>query len=85
MLCDGLETVDDLVIANKYDSFFANIAEDQESQFLPANNNPLHYIDVNIPNSLFVQPVTLAECNKIIVRLKITSFGQNSLPVKIGI
>lgn len=40
---------------------------------------------MNIAHFYFVRSVTLAECAEIIVLLKITSFGQNSLPVKICI
>jgi exonuclease III len=85
IICDGLEVIDDLDIANSFNNYFANIAEELDSQLLPVNDSPLDYLKRNVPNSYFVSPVSLDECNSIILGIKKSSFGLNSLPVKICI
>lgn len=62
--------------------FLANVTEDMESQLSSTNDSPLHYFDVNIIISCFVQLVGFADCSNFIVSLKGTSFFQNFSLVK---
>jgi hypothetical protein len=85
IICDGMEIVDDLEMADTFNRYFANIAGELDGRLVPIDDSPLNYLDINIPNSYFVQPVSLGECDRIILNLKKSFFGLNSLPVKICI
>lgn len=83
LVIDGNEIIDNLEISNKFNEYFTTVALDLDSQLPVSNESPLAYLNANRPNSLFLYPVSLAECSRVIADLKLTRFDVNTIPVKL--
>lgn len=70
-------------IAESFNYFFGNTAEDLDGQLPQSHYSPLDYVNVDILNSFFVRLVYAKECCKLIVNLERTSFDKDTRPVKI--
>ena len=82
MVVNGSEVTDEMTIAEEFNSYFATVAEKLSKDIHFVDRSPLHYINSNLPNSLFLSPISLSECSSINANLKLTSGGPMVMPVK---
>ena len=75
--------MNDLDIANAFNEYFCNIAIDLDNSLPLSNIDPLRYLNFNSLTSMYLFPVDVSECMKIISSLKITKQDVNSIPVPI--
>jgi hypothetical protein len=83
LIIDDREITDFDTMAEEFNTFFANIGSNLDSEIPPSNTSPLENIRSNIPSSFFVNRVTEVEVAEIISKLKKTSSNMHKLPVKI--
>ena len=67
---NGTTTNDGNVIANKFNTFFVNVGTVLAKSITPTDKNPVDYIQQDIINTLYFDPVTENEICKIIGSLK---------------
>ena len=81
---DGVLTSDSTKIANIFNDYFVNVA-DQITQSIPRKpKSPIDYLRNQNPNSIFLTPVTNFEIEDIITNIDISkSVGPNSIPIKL--
>ena len=71
-----------MTIVGEFNSYFAVVAEKISKDIPFVDQSPLHYINSNLPNSLFLSPASLSECSLIIANLKLKSGGPIVIHVK---
>ena len=71
-----------MTIVEEFNSYFATVAEKLSKDIPFVNQSPLQCINSNLPNSLFLSPISLSECSSIITSLKLRSSGPMVMPVK---
>ena len=69
---------DPMLIANKFNDFFINIGPELESKIEESSITYTHYLNEPNQNSLFVEPVTEEEINKLFKSLKDSAAGYDS-------
>uniref|UniRef100_UPI000521885F uncharacterized protein LOC104265527 n=1 Tax=Ciona intestinalis TaxID=7719 RepID=UPI000521885F len=78
---DGKPTTDPLIISNKFNDHFFNIAADLVKQIPPTNTHHTHYLSQKSQNSIFICPTTPTEIKNIIMDLKSkSSCGMDGIP-----
>ncbi len=81
---DGNVVTDSTTMANIFNNFFVNVAEDVKKRIPRSPRSPLNYLENKNPNSFFVAPSTAYEISDIIGLLKTSkSVGPNSIPIKL--
>lgn len=83
LLVDNNETVDSLVIAEEFNRYFSTVASDLESQIPRTDRSPYDYLLDNNLSSIFLSRVSPAEMVGNIDKLKNSSTGLDSVPVKL--
>ena len=81
ILFNNVEITDEFDIAQLFNSFFTGVATELESNIPASNIDPLNLMS-RVDASLFLYPVSVNECTKVIENLKLTKTGFNQLPVK---
>ena len=76
---NGTTTNDGNVIANKFNTFFVNVGTVLAKSITPTNKNPFDYIQQDIINTLYFDPVTENEIYKILGSLKDSAAGLDGL------
>ena len=82
---NNMEFNSDLDIAEAFNNYFCNVAQDLESKLPSSSNDPLNYLGPRNNFSLFLTPVTPTECSKIIRTLKKVKQDKSNLPVNLFI
>ena len=62
-----------MTIAGEFNSYFAGVAEKLLSVIPPVGLSPCHYINVDLPYSVYLSPTSSLECMDIISKLTISS------------
>ena len=71
-------------IANIFNNYYCEIALDLDNSIPTDNNtNPCSLISQNAYSSIYLNPVSIDECNKILNQLKIVKQDKNSIPVQL--
>jgi len=68
------------IIADHFNSYFANVAVNLEKNIPPTNESPLNFMGNRTQSSFFVRPVCDTDVRLIICHLKNKSLGLKSLP-----
>ena len=76
---NGATTNDGSVIANKFNTYFVNVGTVLANSIAPTDKNPVDYIQQDIINTLYFDPVTENEICKIIGSLKDSAAGWDDL------
>ena len=76
---NGATTNDRNVIANKFNTFFVNVGTVLANSIAPTDKNPVDYIQQDVINTLYFDPVTENEICKIIGSLKVSAAGWDDL------
>ena len=76
---NGATTNDGNVIANKFNTFFVNVGTVLANSIAPTDKNPVDYIQQDVINTLYFDPVTENEICKIIGSLKDSAAGWDDL------
>lgn len=80
---DGSIVSDGDIIAGTFNSYFSNVAYNlREKLPSPDNISVTDFID-NCPNSFYLYPVTIPECENVINNLKNTSYGVNVISTRL--
>ena len=80
----GHTTLDTMEIANIFNNFFVNIADDITKKLPGDPKSPLDYLADRNDKSMFLSPVTASEIENIIANLNPSkSVGPHSIPVKL--
>ena len=66
-------------ISNRFNHFFVNVGTSLASKIPSSNTNPASYIKVNISDSMFLDPVTESETEKLLKLLKDSSAGWDDI------
>ena len=81
---NGNLTADPTVIANIFNTFFANVSHDITKNIPSSNKSPLNFMGDRVGNSFFMSPSVPSEISDVIFVLKSgKSLGSNSIPMKI--
>ena len=80
--CSGIEYFDKADICHQFNEYFGSIAMNLASE-LPQSDQPFDYLGPPKPNSFYLFDLTLPECSKLISKLKLTSTGLDTMPVRI--
>ena len=80
---DGNSCTDIGEIAENFNDFFVNIAENLDNNLPNSNVSPTHYLTENFPDSFYLFPPTNDEILKLISLLKLTKTNINTIPVAI--
>ena len=78
---NGATTNDGNVIANKFNTFFVNVGTVLANSIAPTDKNPVDYIQQDVINTLYFDPVTENEICKIIGSLKDSAAGWDDLVI----
>ena len=70
-------------IAEKFNHYFVNIANDLANNLPHSNNSPYQFVEQNDNILTDFEPVTLAECSNVIKNLKNTKHGPNVISVEL--
>ena len=76
---NGATTNDGNVIGNKFNIFFVNVGTVLANSIAPTDKNPVDYIQQDVINTLYFDPVTENEICKIICSLKDSAAGWDDL------
>ena len=81
---NGTKITDPIIIANKFNDYFLNVANKITSKIPRNPNSPLRYLNDYNNNSFFLSPTVPGEISAIIKSInKGKSAGPNSIPVKL--
>ena len=58
-----MEVQGDSAMADEFNSYFSNVAVNLRNYIPQVDLSPLHCINCNMPNSLFLFPDTVSECD----------------------
>ena len=83
LIVNDTEITDQAAIADIFAKYFGSAATDLEKSLPASSGNPLDYLNLNVPNSLFFTPVSRTECLDYISHLKTVKTDINSIPVSI--
>ena len=84
LLVNGHHVSDKNVIANKFNNYFVNIGNNLAKNIPESTISPTHYLnDVNITQSIYLQPVDENEVKRIILNLKNSSPGHDGMSSKV--
>ena len=76
---NGATTNDGNVIANKFNTFFVKVGTVLANSIAPTDKNPVDYIQQDVMNTLYFDPVTENEICKINGSLKDSAAGWDDL------
>ena len=82
VIVDNIEITNSKEIANKFNSYFINIADIIDSNLPNPVSDPIDNINTSLPNSFFILPVTPNEIINTVHSLKKKSYGFHSLSTK---
>lgn len=75
------ETITDkTIIARAFNDYFSSIATDLDRQLPQCNIDPAFYVKKSSRDSIFLRPVNRREVERIIMKLKNSTFGCHSIP-----
>jgi hypothetical protein len=83
IIVDGEVIENERLVAEHFNNFFVDVAKGLDSQIPQAQVSPYDSVNVNVPYSFFIEPVTPCEIINIITKLKGTSCDENTIPVNI--
>jgi hypothetical protein len=78
LLIDGARISDPLLIANAFNDFFSDIANQLAQQLPVTATNPIDFLDEPNPYSIFIAPTDTTEVNSLVRSLKSSSPGWDS-------
>ena len=82
IVCNNSIISDPDLIANKFNNFFANVGPELAKKIPPVSDNLKHFLPLNNPNSIFLNPTDNLEIKQIIMALKNSySKGHDNLSV----
>ena len=82
ILFNKAEITDEFDKVQLFNSLFTGVATELESNMPASNIDPLNLMS-RVDASLFLYPVSVNECTKVIENLKLTKTGFYQLPVKL--
>ena len=83
IVVNDIEITDPNEMANKFNSFFANIAHEIDSNLPHPVNDPIDSVSASTPDSFYIFLVTPNEIINVVHALKNKSYGLHSLSTKI--
>ena len=83
IILNNAEYTDHGEIAEIFASYFSSVARELDSEIPASTIDPLSLVNSRIPSSIFLAPVTLDECEKVILNLKRVKQDINSISVNL--
>lgn len=80
---DGSVVSEEDEIAESFNNYFSNVASNLDSTIPKSDISPIDYLAPNLLSSLYMYPLTVCECSKIISNLKNTNYGPDRIPTRI--
>ena len=80
---NNIEYNDPINIAESFNTYFSNIAEELDSEIPNSALDPISFLTQNSEHSIFLNPVTPLECSTIIQNLNVVGQDMNCIPVKL--
>ena len=80
---ESSKTNDKNVISNKFNDFFINIGPGLANKIALQTLSPIHFMNNNITNTIFLEPVSRIEIDKIIMSLKNCATGYDDISAQI--
>ena len=81
IILNGTEIFEKLSIANAFGDYFSSVTENLLLDMPASNIDPLSFINNSISSSLFLHPVTEAECVGVINKLSNSKQGLQNIPI----
>jgi exonuclease III len=83
LVCNNIVLNNETDMANVFNNFFCNIANDIEQEMQPGDGLPPSTLINSIPVSFYLFPVTAEECKDVITKLKNTKGHVDNISVRI--
>ena len=74
---------DEEAIATVFSDFFSSVSANLIHNLPSSNIDPLSYLNLNNPNSFFVEPISEHECIKMVLDLKNTKQNIDAIPINL--
>ena len=83
LVVNGINLTEPHEIANAFNNYFSSIATNLSLNLPNSNIDPISYISTDVPSSIFFNPISNLECEKIISSLKNSKQGTHNIPVRL--
>ena len=83
IITGSAEYIDECDIAEQFSEYFSSVANDLRENLPSSNVDPISYLAPRIPSSMYLSPVSIEECSKLIKNIKNTKGNINEIPVTI--